>query len=324
MGVRCSRCGLAIGIPTGFCPACGIELSAHGDETSAARDNYYDIFSLLPTSSNEQIREALKNAYRLWSRRANNSTTIELRHEAERKVLLIQEAEATLLNPAKRQAYDLMLRERRSHSKNNSRPLPVPARRRPSSASATTTSGSNLPDQSATNIKNDTGGSLWPRFSKLVLEGTIIQVDTPYMGHPDFSWGGLLIKVTLLILGVLLIGPVVIGIFGGLMLVALMFRFLFPRGSSHLTGCLSSIASQVIGFLLTKRLLSPKPDVPVRDFRLRDDQGQEHLVRIKGEIVAGNMNVGDEVEVEGRSRRGTFILRRGRNKRTRSEIRVRR
>jgi hypothetical protein len=157
-----------------------------------------------------------------------------------------------------------------------------------------------------------------------MLEGTIIQADPSYMGHPDFSWAGLLVKLTLLVLAVVVVGPIVIGVLIGLAVVALMFSFLFPSSSSKSTGCLTGLASQMVGFFLTKRMLGSKPDIQVRDFRLRDAEGQEHLVRVKGELISGNMGVGDEVQVEGFDRGGTLNLRRGRNQRTRSEIRVRR
>jgi hypothetical protein len=165
---------------------------------------------------------------------------------------------------------------------------------------------------------------LWHFFGWRVLHGTIIQADPPYMGHPDFSWLGLAVKATLLILAIIVLGPIVIGVFVGLAVVALMVSFLFPRNSSQTSGCLSSLASQMVGFFLTKRMVGSKPEIPVRDFRLRDDDGQEHLIRIKGELVSGSLGVGDEVEVQGIDRRGTLILRRGTNKRTRSEIQVRR
>lgn len=60
--------------------------------------------------------------------------------------------------------------------------------------------------------------------------------------------------------------------------------------------------------------------VPVRDIRLKDKSGVEYLVRIKGDLYAGNVNVGDDIEVEGFDRRGTIMFYRGKNIRTRSEI----
>lgn len=323
MSTRCSRCGLAIRVPTGFCPACGIEFPTIQEERKVnASANYYEALTLSPTASSELIRKKLKEAYRLWSKRANNSPTVELRYEAERKVLLFQEAEAILLNPAKRQAYDLTLRKGSQRASPDGRPLPTPTRRRTSAAAATTTQPS-VVEHAAESPQLGAGTDLWHFLGWRVLKGTIIQVDPPYMGHPDFAWAGMLIKATLIIIAVIFIGPIVIGVLMGLAVVALIFAFLFPSSSAHSNGCLTSLASQMVGFFLTKRMFGVKPDIPVRDFRLRDEEGQEHLVRLKGELISGNLGVGDEVELEGIDRRGTFSLRRGVNKRTRSEIRVR-
>jgi hypothetical protein len=321
--MRCHRCGLAIRIPTEFCPACGIELLPHGEEAEV-RDDYYALFNLPPLATTDRIQSALKEAYRLWSRRANNSPTIEARHEAERKLILIEAAESILLNPAKRQAYDVALQSRRSKQNATSRPLPVPVRRSTPLVTAATTNQGTRPEDDRSNAYDSSEGGFLHFFGWRVIKGTVISVEPPYMGHPDFSWIGLLLKLSLLILAVIIIGPVIIGIIIGLMVTLLMFSFVFPRGTSHTTGCLTGMLRQMVGFFLTRKLLGPKPDVPVRDVRLRDTSGQEHLVRIKGDIVRGNMNVGDEVEVEGFNRGGTLLLSRGRNIRTRSEIKVRR
>lgn len=155
------------------------------------------------------------------------------------------------------------------------------------------------------------------------LEGRVIHIDAVYLARPDFNWGVFLFKLSLFIVAVLVIGPIIIGIVLGVVLVSLILSAIFPRGVANRPGCLSSLATQVFGFFLSSKLRSPQADVPVRDARLRDAQGQEHLVRIKGEITSGNINAGDEVEVEGPNRNGTLVVRRGWNKRTRSEIRVR-
>src|SRR5258708_21162210 len=190
MSTRCSRCGLTIRVPTGFCPACGIELPSIQEEPKInASANYYEALTLSPTASSELIRKKLKEAYRLWGRRANNSPTVELRHEAERKVLLFQEAEGVLLDPAKRQAYDLTLRKRSPRVSPDGRPLPIPTRRRTPAAAATAAQPSAVEHASET---PQSGGSqdFWHFVGWRVLKGTIIQVDPPYMGHPDFAWTG--------------------------------------------------------------------------------------------------------------------------------------
>lgn len=136
------------------------------------------------------------------------------------------------------------------------------------------------------------------------------------MAKPETDWLRILLKLAM---GIILL-PVILGVVIGALIIGITFSLL-GIGTSRF---FSSLASQIIGFFLMGKLFGPKEQVPVRDIRLRDDSGLEHLVRIRGELVAGNMNVGDEVEVEGFNRRGTLMLRRGLNKRTRSEIRVKR
>ena len=120
-------------------------------------------------------------------------------------------------------------------------------------------------------------------------------------------------------MGILLL-PVILGVVIAGLIIGITFSILGIGSSKFFSG----LASQIIGFFLTGKLFGSKEQVPVRDIRLRDDSGQEHLVRIRGELFAGNISVGDEVEVEGFNRRGTLMLRRGLNKRTRAEIRVKR
>jgi hypothetical protein len=148
------------------------------------------------------------------------------------------------------------------------------------------------------------------------LNGIVIAIDPPYMTKPESTWPSLITKFTIgLILSPLIIGGIIIA------LVFSIFLSIFGFGRNR-PGFFSSLASQVVGFFLTGKLFGPKEQVPVRDIRVRDEEGQEHLVRLRGELVAGNLNVGDEVEVEGFDRRGTLMFRRGRNKRTRAEILV--
>jgi hypothetical protein len=135
------------------------------------------------------------------------------------------------------------------------------------------------------------------------------------MAKPEMSLAGVIGK---LLIGLLLI-PVFLGVMGAVMVFRFTFSLLSP-GSSGRPGFFSGLASQVSGFFLTGKLFGPKEQVLVRDFRLRDSTGLEHLVRIRGELVAGNLSAGDEVEVEGYNRRGTLMFRKGMNRRTRSEI----
>jgi len=169
---------------------------------------------------------------------------------------------------------------------------------------------------STPNVPETKGFDFLSFFGWRKLSGTVIAIDPPYMAKPEFNWFSFISK---LIIGLILL-PFIIGF----IIVAIVFSIflsIFSFGRNR-PGFLSSLASQVVGFFLTGKLFGPKEQVPVRDIRLRDDVGQEHLIRIRGELVAGNLNVGDEVEVEGFDRRGTLMFRRGHNKRTRAEILV--
>ncbi len=147
------------------------------------------------------------------------------------------------------------------------------------------------------------------------LSGTVIALEPPYMSKPEPNWLIMLLKF---LVGLAIL-PFVLGIALAFSILSYLPPFNYWRGKP---GFISNVASQVIGFFLTGKLFGPKDQVPVRDIRLRDAAGQEHLVRLRGELIAGNMNVGDEVEVEGFNRRGTLMFRRGRNNRTHSEILV--
>ncbi|MBV9929099.1 MAG: hypothetical protein JOZ96_29075 [Acidobacteria bacterium] len=315
---RCPRCGLRIRISTTFCPACGLELAAPAAApTAAGVVDYYAALDLPTGLTCEQLRVALREAYRVWSRRANNSPSVEQRHEAERKLLLIDDAEATLLDPARRRAYDEALN---GHGGGGSAaPLPVVRRPVVPRQEPAAARGGDAPAEPP---RVDPGG-LRAFFGRRVLRGTIVQAEAPFTGHPDFDWVGVLLRLVVLTLALIFVGPVVLGVVIGLLVVWLMFSFVFPSATSHSAGCIGGLVNQMLGFFFTRKLFGPRREVQVRDYRLRDGAGEEHQLRVKGEIARGNMTVGDEVEVEGVDRGGMLIVRRGRNLRTRAEIVVR-
>jgi hypothetical protein len=137
-----------------------------------------------------------------------------------------------------------------------------------------------------------------------------------YMGTPDVQWGRLFLKLAVLggtvyYLGaILLVGFVMLCVMGWL--IGKVFR----------GGFLSAVAVQVTSFFLTRRLMGPVASVPIRDFRVRSNSGQETLVRIKGQLVSGSLTVGDDILVEGWERSGMLLLRRGYNNRILAAIRV--
>jgi hypothetical protein len=133
------------------------------------------------------------------------------------------------------------------------------------------------------------------------------------MANADSRWGLFFLKLTVL-------GTVIY--FYGLLILMVLGVFLLLMWLLSKVPFLSAVAVQVVGFLLTRRLMGPVASVPVRDIRLRDSAGQEFLVRMKGQLTSGSVSVGDDVVVEGWDRSGMLLFRRGYNNRIRTEIRV--
>jgi len=164
--------------------------------------------------------------------------------------------------------------------------------------------------------------SILPERKK--IDGRVIHVEPPFMSNPDFNWKGFLKRLIIAITLLFVLGPVVLGILFGIGVFFMMLRLIFPRKGKTGPGFLSGIANNFIGFFLLSKLHGSKADMPVRDIRLRTTSGQEYLIRLKGDLISGNVNVGDEIEVDGYDHRGTIIMKRGKNKRTGAEIRVKR
>lgn len=72
-------------------------------------ENYYRTLNIAPTATDEEIKKAILRDRRLWSNRTN-APDLERRQEAERMVTLLANAEQILLDPARKQQYDLALR----------------------------------------------------------------------------------------------------------------------------------------------------------------------------------------------------------------------
>jgi len=322
----CSRCGLNINFETQYCPACGITLSK--PLKVKADINYYELFELKPHSPLKEIEKRLRELTRFWGNRANNSPKIEQRHEAERLLQYLSEAELILLDPQKRTYYDQTLFNKQkevqtNHSKTSTR-IPFSTQENSSNDFFTNNSGETIPDIFNEDIQINQKSKFQNFFWNTILKGTVVNVDPTYTSNPDFRWGFFLLKIIILVIAFFIIGPIIIGIMLGLLVTSAIFSLLFPSRPRQGSGFLSSIFSHMLSFIFIKHLFGQKEMVSVQDIRLREHSGQEHLIRIKGEIVSGNINVGDEIEVEGFNRGGTLIFRRGWNKRIKSEIRVKR
>ena len=159
----------------------------------------------------------------------------------------------------------------------------------------------------------------------LTLTGVVIQIDTPQSMPATFRLGPFLIK-TGIVLGIAaLFGAIALTVVAIGFLLSFLVSFVFgSRSHSSHQGFFKSVLTQVTGFFLTSRLLTPKQLVPVNHIRIRDSAGVEHLIRIEGYMLTGRPSVGDDISVEGTDRAGTLDMHRGWNNRIRSEIRIKR
>lgn len=165
------------------------------------------------------------------------------------------------------------------------------------------------------------GGSAHPLlrfFGWQVLQGRVIQVEPMHMAPAESRWGWFLVK--------LLVVAAILRAYGAFLLIPFIVVALSGWLLSRLLrgGFISAVAIQVASFMLTRRLLGPVMNVPVRDWRLRDGSGRETLVRVKGQLVTGSVSVGDDVTIEGWNRSGMLLFRRGHNNRISSALRVKR
>jgi Tfp pilus assembly protein PilF len=78
-------------------------VASHGPGAGGA--GLYEVLGLNAGASEEAIRSAVTEQRRVWRRRTT-SPELEIRHEAERRMHLLDQAERTLLDPARRRSYD--------------------------------------------------------------------------------------------------------------------------------------------------------------------------------------------------------------------------
>lgn len=150
------------------------------------------------------------------------------------------------------------------------------------------------------------------------LVGRIIAIDQPYQVARKTNW---FVALPGLLLVFIVLPLILVGIIAAKLSLSWFRAFpnMFQTGFSVDSGK-SSIFTQLLSYFLYGSLFGPKKSDTIRDIRVRDDKGKEHLVRIVGDLVAGNVNVGDEIEATGWNKRGTLIFRSGRNLRTSSDI----
>lgn len=326
--MQCERCKLRIEQVGRTCPGCGALLNS--SSTSGEERDYYGLFELAPHMSYSEIRARLAQASRLWVHRANNAN-LEKRQEAERMLQYVSEAEAVLLKSSTRSAYDAKWRQREGGSTYSAR---APS---PGSAGSSTRQASTSKDPSETSARpavvipwrtqslvpapesgsetsqdssvQDRGTDQTNWLGWTELRGTVIHIDPTYMATPPVNWSRVLLA--------LLLFPVAAMVAVFLFAFWLVGSIMFPRFARSMN------ISNLLLFLVFQRAGGPRPQAPVRDIRIRDRAGNEHFVRIIGQVVSGSVNVGDDVTIAGYCRGGTLRARRGINHRTRSVIKVR-
>lgn len=119
------------------------------------------------------------------------------------------------------------------------------------------------------------------------LSGKVTYAEGPYDEEPDLEWAGAVLRLMgcLFILPLLCWTPALILPF-----------FLYGQRSNR---------------------------VPTRYWRVEGDDGLEHMVKAKGDLVKGNISLGDECDFWGSFDGGTLILHRAHNHRLRTEVMAR-
>jgi hypothetical protein len=151
-----------------------------------------------------------------------------------------------------------------------------------------------------------------PTLPRADFVGTVIAADPPHDEPPDPNPGRTFLLV-LYALPLLALLPLALMIF---LILFIPLRLVGIRGFS-LWPMLTLLG------VLGQRGGNGARTVPVRNLRLRDVEGREQQVRIKGHLVGGVADRGDPVLVWGRRRDGVIHLHHGRNLRTDARIRIR-
>ena len=326
--MQCERCKLRIDQAGRTCPGCGALLN--NSSTSEQERDYYGLFDLSPHMSYSEIRARLAQASRLWVHRANNAN-LEKRQEAERMLQYVSEAETVLLKSSTRSAYDAKWRHKQGGSTYSAR-VPSPGYAGSSAHHASTSGDTSetsprpavvipwrtppsvpIPESGGETTQESpveypgTAQTNWLGWTE--LRGTVIHVDPIYTATPPVNWSRVLLALVLF--------PLAAMVAAFLCAFWLVCSIMFPRFGRSIN------ISDLVLLLVFQRAGGPRPQASVRDIRIRDRTGNEHFVRIIGQVVSGSVNVGDDVTLAGFCRGGTLRARRGINHRTRSVIKVR-
>jgi len=149
--------------------------------------------------------------------------------------------------------------------------------------------------------------------------GTVFLAEPPYHADSEFILSRFLLKIA--VLGMLGYGCyyLILNHFGAVGIMALGVILLAVFAS----GVFAILLSQILSLVVSSTRGGGNKPVAVRDLRLRDDEGDEHSIRCRGELRSGSISVGDDVLVWGMDRGGMLMVRFGWNYRTRTRINVR-
>lgn len=147
------------------------------------------------------------------------------------------------------------------------------------------------------------------------LEGNVISVDPPYDEPPDPDFAklcvGILVAITLI--------PILLAAFIGFIFLALILTFLRLGALLTTLNPLNLLALLAI-FGIGRR--AKDQQVPVRNFRLRDADGNEYQIRMKGHLQTGDIIPADKLTIWGKWKDGTLIFKKAYNHRTQSEVKL--
>uniref|UniRef100_A0A7V4G8R6 Uncharacterized protein n=1 Tax=Desulfobacca acetoxidans TaxID=60893 RepID=A0A7V4G8R6_9BACT len=141
---------------------------------------------------------------------------------------------------------------------------------------------------------------------------------------PDFDpwlWISRFLAITL-IMGLLFLSWEEVFRRLGILAIGGLVGFFWLVSRSRGMGMLFIVAVLGLARLFGAVFRRPQELLPVRICRLMDDQGREHIVRIKGRIIRGDVDQEDRVAVWGRRRHRTWLFRRGFNIRPQSWVLV--
>ncbi len=159
------------------------------------------------------------------------------------------------------------------------------------------------------------------KISRLIgyrhLRGVIVAAEAPYAAENEFVLWRFLLKIGIFlyiassIYNWAMANPFAAFIGGAVILIIAIMA------SALVVGMILPIMAMIIS------LKGKEKQIMVRDVRLRDSAMNEHFVRFRGELRAGQAAVGDEISIWGRNRGGTLMARWGYNFRTKTRIWVR-